>query len=311
MGLEYQFQRGFGDYFGFRRTELTEELKKTTSSKKKKLNIPFLLSALIFALAMVGFILYLVSLNTKEGDFEWVRSKKKEVKEQEEKEEGKEGLGYYLIDGTVVQEEFKDLYLENSDIIGWIKIDDTKVDYPVVYNTEDPEFYLHKDFEKNYSFNGSIFAGAGSNIVTPGDNIILYGHHIVGKRMFGGLDLYESEDYYKEHKYITFDTLCQTGKYEVIAAFRTKVYPENSKEFKYYEYPSLLDQEAFDKYVKNIRSLTPFSTSSAEYGDQLLTLSTCAYHTSNGRFVVVAKRIEGNEVDLEKEPIEVIETEDR
>ena len=273
---------------------------------KKKKNIPFIIFSIIFVLGLIALGLYLFSLHKKEEDFAEIRDMKKDVVESE-KEEVKE-LGYYLIDGVVVQEGLKDVYLSNSDTIGWLKIDDTNIDYPVLYNSEDENFYLHSDFNKEYSFNGSIFAGAGADITKPSENLILYGHHIIGGKMFGALDSYEDEDFYKEHKYITFDSLKQTGTCEVIAVFRSQDYPDNYEGFKYFKYINL-NEEEYSEYIKNIKELSSIKTDvTASYPDQLITLSTCAYHTTNGRFVVVAKRVDGVEVDLDKEPIEIINT---
>ena len=273
--------------------------------QKRKKNIPFIISSLIFGISVILFVIYMYSLQVKEGEFAELRS---EITLSTDTENSEEGLRYYLIDGKVVQEEFKDLYLQNSDTIGWIKAENTTIDYPVVCTPNDEQYYIHRDFNKEYSYNGCIFAGSTTDIITPSDNIIMYGHHIVGKKMFGALDYYEDEQYYKEHKYITFDTLRQTGTYEVIAAFRTKVYPDDYEGFQFYRYTNT-NKEDFEEYIKNIKELSAYNIpTTAEYGDQLITLSTCAYHTYNGRFVVVAKRIEGKEVDLDKEPIETIYT---
>lgn len=279
--------------------------------KKKKVNIPFLISAFIFAGALICFVWYMFSIHLEDSGFESLREKlikTDEAREDKDGEEAEESLSYYLINGTVVQEEFKDLYLENNDIMGWIKIDDTKLDYPVMITPEEPEYYIHKNFSGEYSFDGTPFAGAGTDYKGPDNNMIIYGHHLVNNMMFSTLDDYESEEFYKQHRYITFDTLRQTGTYEVIGAFRTQVYPTSYTGFVFYNHLDMSKDE-FDDYVSNVKSLTPYKTSSSEYGDQLITLSTCAYHTSNGRFVVVAKRIGGLEVDLDKEPIEVIKTE--
>ena len=278
----------------------------------KKKNIPFILSTVVFTVSAVALILYLYSLKIGENGYNELRneitisSDEPDNKKKDKKEETEEGLKYYLIDETVVQEEFKDLYLKNSDTIGWIKADETTIDYPVVCTPEDEQYYLYKDFDKEYSYDGCIFAGAATDITIPSENIILYGHHILGKKMFGALDNYENEDFYKEHKYITFDTLRQTGKYEIIAVFRIKVYSDDYKGFQFYRYTNL-SKEEFDEYIENIKALTPYEIpTTAEYGDQLITLSTCAYHTTDGRFVVVAKRVEGKEVDIDQEPIEII-----
>ena len=289
---------------------------ESKSLQKKKINIPFIIFTFIFISGILGMIAYFILTHKEDKAFDKVRSMLKdenvsEKNNDEENDEEKESsLKYYLIDGTVVQEEFKDLYIQNSDIIGWIKIDDTPVDYPVMYTPKDEEFYIHRDFEKNYSFGGCIFAGLGADIESPSDNIITYGHHMADSSMYHDIDRYEDEDYYREHKYIKFDNLRQTGTYEVIAAFRTKVYAEedNYTGFTYWKFINAKDKADYDDFINNCKALTPYTMdSSAEYGDQLLTLSTCAYHDYNGRYVVVAKRIEGEEVDLDKDPERVIE----
>lgn len=278
----------------------------------RKKNIPFVISSIIFIIALIIFIFLLFKMNDEKRDFKMISGKKTEPVIEESEDENKESyLGYYLIDNTVVQAEFKDLYLQNSDIAGWIKIDDTPIDYPVMFTPEDEQFYIYKDFEKNYSSSGSIFIGAGASITRPSDNMILYGHHMANNTMFKPLDKYMDEEYYKEHKYITFDTLRQTGTYEVVAAFKTKVYYYEKDGFMYYTYTDLQKKEDFDKFVEECDKIKLYDTdATAEYGDQLITLSTCAYHTYNGRFVVVAKRINGLEVNLDKEPIDTIKTEE-
>ena len=273
--------------------------------KSKKVNVPLIVSTVIFLCGILGMGLYIYSINNEEASFKEIRKKKNNKSLNIEKDDS---LNYYLINDEVVQEEFKDLYLENSDIIGWIKIDDTPIDYPVMYTPEEYQFYLHKDFNKEYSFGGCIFAGEGTDIERPDENIVIYGHHMANKSMFHELDGYADKEYYKEHKYIKFDTLRQTGTYEVIAAFKTQIYRENYEGFIYYNYTNM-NKESFEEYIDNIKNLSEYETdSSAKYGDQLITLSTCAYHTYNGRFVVVAKRIDGKEVDIEKEPIKIIKT---
>lgn len=250
----------------------------------KKNNIPFLLSALIFFLSLFAMACYLFSVRSEDRAFQRVREKLGEeiVKGSEE------GHG----EGPEVQDRFKVLYSENSDIIGWIKIDGTSIDYPVMYTPDDEQFYLHRDFDKNYSFGGCIFAGAGADIEGESDNIILYGHHMIDGSMFHDLEKYENEDFYKEHKYIKFDTLKEDGTYEVIAAFRTEIPDDSSKGFRYWTFKNSETTDDFEDFISNCKALSSFSIkASATYGDHLITLSTCAYHSVNGRFVVVAKRV--------------------
>ena len=200
---------------------------------------------------------------------------------------------FVYIDGRKVQFKYKDIYRANNDFIGWLKIDGTNIDYPVMMTPDDEEYYLRKDFNKEYSLAGTLFVDTDSNVVRPSDNVLIYGHHMKTKTMFRELVDYEDKDFYEKHKYIVFNTIYADHKYEVIAAFKTNIKAKDDTGFKYYTFFDAADEEEFNNYVSNIKSLTNYDIPvTAEYGDKLLTLSTCSYHTDNGRFVVVAKRIE-------------------
>ena len=190
-----------------------------------------------------------------------------------------------------VLDEYKNLLIKNKRLIGWVKIDDTNIDYPVV-QTSDNEYYLTHNMEQEYDKNGTIFLDKDCDIIKPSTNFIIYGHHMNSGKMFGKLDLYEEEDYYKEHPYIQFDTIYEKGTYEVMYVFRSRVYNEDEIVFKYYQFIDANSAQEFDSYMEEMSSMSFYDTGvTAEYGDQLLTLSTCDNQGKNGRFVVVAKRI--------------------
>lgn len=199
--------------------------------------------------------------------------------------------------GTVLG-KYVDLYLLNDDIIGWIKIKGTKIDYPVMQTQSNPEYYLHRDFNKEYSAAGTPFMDAYSDIFIPTSNFLIYGHNMKNGTMFHELLKYESKSFYTEHKTFEFNTIYKGGQgtYEVIAAGYSKIYPVNSTKFKYYQYADITTEAEFNQYVNGVKALSIYDTGvSAEYGDQLVTLSTCAYHTDEGRFFVVAKRIDAKQ----------------
>lgn len=157
---------------------------------------------------------------------------------------------------------------------------------------EDEEYYIHRDFYGDYSAAGTLFADTESNIEKPSDNILIYGHNMKTGKMFHDLLKYENEDFYKSHRYIQFDTIYGNASYEVIAAFRTEILDEESEGFKYYRFFDAEDEADFHRFVSGCKGLTSYTIDTdASYGDSLITLSTCAYHTENGRFVVVAKKI--------------------
>ena len=202
------------------------------------------------------------------------------------------GVVFVEVNKVYVQKRLAKLFEKNTDFRGWLSIEDTAINYPVMQTMEDEEFYIHRDFEKEYSEAGTLFADTSSSIERPSDNILIYGHNMKTGKMFHDLLKYEDEDFYNNHKYIQFDTIYGNGTYEVIAAFRTQILPEDATDFKYYEFFQAGDEQEFSEYVSNCKAMTPYKIEqTATYGDELITLSTCAYHTENGRFAVVAKKI--------------------
>ena len=190
-----------------------------------------------------------------------------------------------------VLDEYKTLYNKNRRLIGWLKIDDTNIDYPVM-QTVDNEYYLDHNLNQEYDRNGSIFMDKDCDILKPSTNYILYGHHMKSGQMFGYLDRYSSEKYYEEHPYIQFDTIYERGTYQVMYVFRSHVYSEDEIAFKYYQFIDVNSEQEFDSYMQEMAEMSYYDTGvTAEYGDQLLTLSTCDYQEKDGRFVVVAKKI--------------------
>ena len=187
--------------------------------------------------------------------------------------------------------EYQTLYSLNKRLIGWVKIDDTYIDYPVL-QTVNNDYYLNHNFDQEEDKNGSIFLDKDCSIYPRSTNLILYGHHMRSGRMFGQLNKYSSEKFYKEHKYIQFDTIYEKGTYEVMYVFRSKIYEESEIVFKYYQFTDAVSETEFESNMKQMADMSLYDTGvSAEYGDELLTLSTCDYYTSDGRFVVVAKKI--------------------
>lgn len=190
-----------------------------------------------------------------------------------------------------VLDEYKILYNKNKKLIGWLEIDDTNINYPVM-QTINNEYYLDHNLNQEYDKNGSIFMDKDCDILKPSTNFILYGHNMKNGKMFGKLSLYSSEDYYKNHKYIQFDTIYEKGTYEIMYVFRSQIYTEEEIVFKYYQFIDVLSEQEFDSYIQAMAELSLYDTGvEAQFGDQLLTLSTCDYYVDDGRFVVVAKKI--------------------
>ena len=182
------------------------------------------------------------------------------------------------------------LYAQNPDLFGWIEIADTVVNYPVMHTPEDPEFYLHRAYDGTSAYSGVPFLG-GDCFLGCG-NYIVYGHNMKNGTQFATIPKYSSEAFWREHPTIRFDTLYETGLYDVVAAFYSQAYSANAVGvFRYYQFTDLRDEERFEEYAAQVKKASLYDTGiELEYGDQLLTLSTCEYHRTNGRFVVVAKK---------------------
>lgn len=274
---------------------LDRDMSKKT--KKTILNILLILCIMV-AVGCGGYLAYYYYTSSKtEAEFNELRDLVVEVElPTTDTDTDTEITEMVDVGGVSIQKKFEKLYLTNQDFIGWITIDDTLIDYPVMYtpnDTENGEFYIHRDFEMNYSAAGLPFIDRFCTIKEPTDNIIIYGHNMNAGTMFHDILKYQEQDFYEEHKTFTFDTIYGDGTYEVVAAFYGQVLPEESTDFKYYEFVNAGSEEEFMDFVDNIKEMSVIDTGiEVKYGDTLLTLSTCAYHVKDGRFAVIAKKIE-------------------
>ncbi len=184
---------------------------------------------------------------------------------------------------------FLELYQKNSDLAGWLTIPGTRIDYPVMYSPDEPERYLHANFDAAYSFAGLPFLDAACD--TESGNRIVYAHNMLDGSMFRTLLKYQQKDFWQRNPVISFNTLYEEQEYEVVAAFYDKVYKKSDTNFKFYQFYDTSDQSSFDEAMAYYREHALYDTGvTAQCGDLFLTLVTCAYQTENGRFVVVARK---------------------
>lgn len=198
-------------------------------------------------------------------------------------------------------EKYKNLKAQNPDIIGWIKIPGTRIDYPIMWTPDYPEKYLRADFDGNYSMSGLPFVAADCKVSSlPNEkdcsNTLIYGHHMQDNTMFAELIDYEKKEFADKHRIIYYDRIYSDGsyeefKYEVIGAFKTEVNTGNTHEFRYYDYTEISAIKNYNEYLEKLSERNLLSTDGIDNIQRnLLTLSTCSYHVAgkNGRFVVVA-----------------------
>ncbi|WP_338553711.1 class B sortase [Paenibacillus sp. KS-LC4] len=213
-------------------------------------------------------------------------------------EEGSEKVGgdvfpSLLLDKAnepVMLPEFRELYERNSDIVGWLKMDGTRIEYPVMQRPQDAEYYLNHDFDKKETKGGLPFLDAHSQ-ANGSDILLIHGHHMKSGWMFKDLMKYKNESFYKEHATFQFSTLYEKEEYEIVAVIVSEIYRKSDDVFKYYQIENVSTSTEFDSYVQSIKELALYDTGvTAQYGDKLIVLSTCEYSTENGRLAVVARK---------------------
>lgn len=194
-------------------------------------------------------------------------------------------------DNSGILKDYRQLYEKNHDLAGWIQIDGTAINYPVMQTPKDESYYIHRNFNKEGDSSGLPFLSANSNVEDEHANLMVYGHHMKNGLMFAQLLDFNKESYYKSHKVVNFDTLTEKRQYEIVGAFYSQVFKPSQKVFKFYNYSGNLSKKEFKQYMKNVKEKSIYNTGvEASYGEQLLTLVTCSYHVDEGRFVLVAKQ---------------------
>ena len=195
-----------------------------------------------------------------------------------------------LAEPSVILPEYSGIYLLNSDVVGWISIPDTRVNYPVMQSVDRPDYYLTRDFDGKDNKNGCIYVREQCNVFRPSDNLTIYGHNMRNGNMFHDLHKFRDKSFWDGHRYFTFDTILEHHTYEILAVFTTTA--SVGRGFAYHLFVNATTEEEFDRYVAKCKELSLYDTGvTAAYGDKLISLSTCEYSQVNGRLVVVAKRV--------------------
>lgn len=197
--------------------------------------------------------------------------------------------------------QFKELLDKNEDVKGWITIPDTNVDYVVVQSGMDnPEFYLDKGFDKEYSKAGTLFLDQRSSVEKNSQNLVIHGHNMVStkEKMFHNILKYKDDiNYYRQHPLVQFDTIYQTGTWKIFAVFITP--PDPTKDY-FFEFRKSSFSNASEflnfAYQIRIRSLINVDAVDINEDDQLLMLSTCSYEVNDDyRSIVVARKVREGE----------------
>lgn len=251
---------------------------KHTKSKSKRIIIRTML-VIVFLISIAVLLLHLYNTN-------------------KEKQDNQNILENIKIDTAEVTEErtekmiqLEELQKENEEIIGWLEIEGTNINYPVC-QAEDNSYYLTHNYKKEKATSGALFLDKDFNLDKPSTNYLIYGHRNKNGTMFEDLMKYKDEQFFKSHPTIKFTTTKEDTEYQIIAVFFSRVYYKDEQNvFRYYQFVNAENETEYNEYISNCKKASIYDTgATAEYGEQLLTLSTCEYSQEDGRFAIVAKK---------------------
>jgi sortase B len=254
---------------------------KERDIKKHILGLLIAVFAIIFCVSAYMLIDHYLQGKKAEQDYEKVRGAVDETVQS---------------DYGTMQAALRKLYEQNNDLVGWLNVKGTGIDYPVMQTPENPEYYLRRNFNKEDSIAGSLFAAGQCDVAKPSDVIVIYGHHMQNGTMFGTLGDYEKKDYYEAHRALRFDTLKERREYKISNVFKVteRDYSSENLEtgFAYHNYANFADESDFDNFMRKVSERSLYDTGvTTKYGDEFILLSTCEYSTKNGRLCVLARRV--------------------
>ena len=204
-------------------------------------------------------------------------------------------LVYALPTPPPVQESFSELLAHNPDTVGYLDLDGV-LSLPVVQRENDNEYYLNHTFDGAEALEGTLFLD-GLNRLSPEDDcLIVYGHNMKNKTMFGKLSQYADVTYMRQHPVIHFDTLYENRSYVVFAAFSASMEPGSRSYFDVRKF--IFDETEFEKFTLKLRGRSLYSVPvDVNYGDRLLLLVTCDYSNREGRFILALRQLRPDETE--------------
>lgn len=191
-------------------------------------------------------------------------------------------------------EKYAELYRQNPDFTGWLFVENTGIDYPVMHTPDNPEYYLRRTFDGSYAVSGTPFIGG--NCTIDSDMFVIFGHNMKSDTMFGGLDKYSEQTFWRDNPKFTFSTLTEERTYEIFAVVKTRLLYQGEEGYNCYDHAGDLDEPSYNELVQWFEDNSLYDTMvDPVYGEQILLLSTCSYHHENGRFIVAARLVDAQE----------------
>ena len=278
------FSTWVGDAFLYGLSKHTSKNRHRRTMEKvcKRIAVSFLAMAVVLLLALLYFQMKAVR---EDAVLSYVRQEK----EQLTKASDSDGQDNHKV---AILDQYAILYSMYPDVVGWIKVDGTPIDYPVMQDTTGEDYYLNHNFEGKEDNKGAPFVDTDTQIKPLDSNIVIYGHNARDGSMFGDLDAYLDQNFYRKHPSISFDTIYETGTYQIVAVVKTHVRNKDESGFRYYWFRNYENRGQFQDLLDFISENQLYDTGEhLSYGDSMIMLSTCEYTVENGRLVIIAKRI--------------------
>lgn len=256
--------------------------KEKSSNKNKKIKIILVVFLSIFLISAISYLVYnFINSNKNKGLYNDLQQ---DIIPDPTTDELAQVNNEFI-------EKVKELQQENADVKGWVRIDDTNINYPLL-QTDNNDYYLTHNYKKEKSSYGSIFINSNCDIKNNNANVIIYGHDMKDNQMFKDLLKYQDKEFYEQHPIIKIATEESENDYEIIFAFKSRVFYQDEKNvFRFYRYYDFENESQYNEYINNCKKIQLYDTEkTATYGEQLITLITCEYSQQNGRMVVVAKK---------------------
>lgn len=286
LSRENTFMTWVGEAFleGLGSRTIKSRRRRTIEKVCRRIAVSFLAMAVV----LLAVVLYFQIREAKESAvLDYIRQEKEQLARAAEKENEIEMPG-----SLEILPQYAILYNMYPDVVGWIRVDGTPIDYPVMQDRTGGDYYLKHNFEGKEDSKGAPFVDADTVLSPLDQNVVIYGHNVNDGSQFGSLDLYLDEKFCKKHPTIIFDTIYETGTYQIVAVVRTRVKQGDESGFRYYWFRGYENRGEFQELLDFVREESLYETGEhLSYGDSMIMLSTCEYTVDNGRLVIIAKRI--------------------
>lgn len=284
----------------------TESKKKSGKKKKPKMDPVSRIILIVSIIVFIGSGGFLVYKYIGEPILEQMElSSYKKDYQSEEPSTAEDGVWKNDAEDTKKEEErtpagtlrsFDTILALNEDVVGWITVPNTLVDYPVV-QSKDNYFYLKHNINKEWNGSGCPYLDYRNSVKPDSEtrSFVIYGHHRRNGTMFAQLKKYNDVSFYKENPVIRFDTIYDRAEWIVFANFRATASWATGTPFNYIK-ADFEDDADFLKFVEEIKKRSLITTPvDVRADDKILLLSTCSYEKSNWRMVIAARRIRDGE----------------